>query len=113
MVYILCKYTLKYCAHSAIMVSWESGARISGAPLKSKMGKVATYMSLKCKIDVLAALKTAGYSTYKIRKEKLFGESTLTRLRAGEFQSLEVVNQLCALLNCQPGDIMEYIDDNK
>lgn len=60
------------------------------------------------KIDVLAALKTAGYSTYRIRKEKILGEATLQKIRNGESISWENMSTICKLLNCQPGDIVEY-----
>ena len=33
---------------------------------------------IKYEIDVLEALKAAGYSTYRIRKEKIFAEGTLS-----------------------------------
>ena len=65
-------------------------------------------MPIKYKIDVLAALKAAGYNTNRIRKEKLLSESTLQRLRDGELVSGENLGRLCKLLNCQPGDILEY-----
>lgn len=44
-------------------------------------------MPVKYKIDVLAALKTAGYSTYKLRREKLLGESVIQQLRDGALVS--------------------------
>jgi putative transcriptional regulator len=60
------------------------------------------------KIDVLAALKEKGYTTYKLRKEKLLGESVLTQLRAGEPVSWANVARICELLGCQVGDLLEY-----
>jgi len=68
-------------------------------------------MPIKYKIDVLAALKDSGYSTYKIRKDKIFGEATLQKMRNGELVSYENVSMLCKLLKCQPGDIMEYVEE--
>jgi len=65
-------------------------------------------MPLKYKIDILAALKDKGISTYRIRKEKLLGEATLQKLRRGEAISWESLETICALLACQPGDIIEY-----
>lgn len=65
-------------------------------------------MPIKYKIDVLAALKAAGYNTNRIRKEKLLSESTLQRLRTGELINGENLGKLCELLHCQPGDILEY-----
>ncbi len=68
-------------------------------------------MPVKYKIDVLEALKKAGYSTYKMRKEKLLGESVLQQLRKGVPVSWANLGRICRLLDCQPGDIMEYEQD--
>lgn len=68
-------------------------------------------MSLAYKINVLSALKEKGYSSYRIRKEKLLGEATLQKLRCGETVSWESIETICKLLECQPGDILEYRED--
>ena len=69
-------------------------------------------MPVKYKIDVLAALKDAGYSTYKLRKEKLLGESVLQQIRENVPVSWANLGRICELLNCQPGDILEYEEEN-
>ena len=56
---------------------------------------------IKYKINILEELANAGYNTSRLRKEKLFTESTIQRFRHG-----------CCLLKVQPGDIIEYVDDN-
>ena len=68
-------------------------------------------MAIKYKMDVLATLKEAGFSSYKIRKEKIFGESVLQQFRRGEIASWAVIDTLCTLLKCQPGDIVEHIEE--
>ena len=70
-------------------------------------------MPIKYKIDVISALKNAGYSTYRIRKERLLGEATLQKIRNKEMISLDNISTVCKLLNCQPGDIMEYVPDDE
>ena len=60
------------------------------------------------KIDVLAALKNAGYSSYRLRKEKIMGEASMQKIREGGLMSWENLSRICELLNCQPGDILEY-----
>lgn len=65
-------------------------------------------MPIKYKIDILAALKTKGYSTYKLRKEKLFGERTIQKIREGEIVNTDNLALICKLLECQPGDILEF-----
>ena len=66
---------------------------------------------IKYKINVLAELKAIGYSTYRLRKEKIFGERTMQKFRRGEIVNAENMAIVCKLLNCQPGDIMEYVDE--
>ncbi len=68
-------------------------------------------MALKYKIDVLAALKEKGITTYQIRKDRLLSESTVQKLRAGVGVSWENIETLCRLLECQPGDLMEYVPE--
>ncbi len=68
-------------------------------------------MPIRYKIDILAALKEKGYSQNRIRSEKLIGQSYLTQLRHGELVSWKTIETICKLLECQPGDILEYSDD--
>lgn len=70
-------------------------------------------MAIKYKLDVIAALKDAGYSTYKLRKDKILSESTLQKFRDGELISYENLNRICSLLNCQPGDIIKYVNESE
>ena len=63
-------------------------------------------------LDVLSKLKQAGYSSYRLRKEKIMGESKMQNIRDNKV-SAETVDQLCQLLQCQPGDILKYVPDNQ
>lgn len=67
---------------------------------------------IKYKIDLIQALKKIGYSTYKIRKEKIFNESQLQQMREHKLLAQDALNKVCTLLNCQPGDILEFIPDH-
>lgn len=67
-------------------------------------------MGLQYKIDVVSALKEKGITSYKIRSEKLLSESTLQKLRKGEGVSWDNLETLCCLLECQPSDLIEYVD---
>lgn len=68
-------------------------------------------MPIVYRIDVLTALKEAGYSSYRIRKEKLMGEATLQKIRSNTPVSWENIAIICKLLNCQPGDILKYVQE--
>lgn len=65
-------------------------------------------MPLQFKIDVVAALKEKGYTSYKIRNEKILSESTLQKLRAGKGISWDNLEILCKYLDCDISDILEY-----
>jgi putative transcriptional regulator len=68
-------------------------------------------MALQFKINVISALKDKGFTTYTLRKEQLLSESTIQKLRSGKGVSWENIETLCRLLECQPGDLMEYVKD--
>ena len=60
---------------------------------------------------LFALLKEKGYSTYRIRKEKLIGQATFTAIKNGTGGlDAKTMDRLCKVLNCQPGDIMEYVE---
>jgi putative transcriptional regulator len=68
-------------------------------------------MPLRYKIDVLEALKEKGFTTYILRKESKLSQSTIQKLREGKGIAWENLENLCALLDCQPGDSIEYVKD--
>ena len=72
------------------------------------------YSRLRYKINVLAALKEAGYSTGRIRSEKIMGEQMVQKIRKGdEMPSWGTIEIICKILNCQPGDIVEYVPEEE
>lgn len=60
--------------------------------------------------NVLQQLKQNGYSTYYLSKNKIMGNSKIQNIRENRVDA-KTINQICQLLNCQPGDILEYIPD--
>ena len=66
-------------------------------------------MAIRYKVDVLAELKKKGYSSTRIREEKLIGQSYLQQLRRGELVSWKTLETICSLLECQPGDLIEFV----
>lgn len=62
---------------------------------------------------LLALMESKGLTTYKIRKEKIISESTLQNIREGKRITTDAVAALCGALHCQPGDILEYVQDDE
>lgn len=56
-------------------------------------------------------LTERGYSaTYWLRSNGI-SPTIVNKLRKNERINSDTINNLCRLLECQPGDIMEYIED--
>lgn len=68
-------------------------------------------MPLRFKIDVLAELKKRGITTYTIRRDRIMSESTVQKLRSGQGLAWDSIETICRLLNCQPGDIIEFVQE--
>ena len=65
-------------------------------------------MPVVYKIDILDELKKAGYSSYRLRKDKILGERVIQQLRDGELVSWAVIGRICELLQVDVGDILHY-----
>lgn len=73
-----------------------------------------TFGKIKYKINIMKALKSKGYSSFRLRKENLFSQATMTKFRNGIIcygNNGSNLDKLCRLLDCQPGDIIEYVPD--
>lgn len=61
---------------------------------------------------LFALLKERGITSYKIRKENLISQAALTKMKNGEGNiDTRTLERLCAVLQCQLGDLMEYVEE--
>ena len=61
---------------------------------------------------LIALLKEKGYTTYRIRKENIMSQSAWQKILTGTGDiDTRTIKRLCEVLNCQPGDLMEYVPD--
>lgn len=58
-------------------------------------------------------LKERGHSSTYWLRQNGFHSATVTKLRKNQRVNTDTINALCTLLNCQPGDILEYVLDEK
>lgn len=68
---------------------------------------------LTYKINVLETLKESGYTTSRLRKEKLLGENAIQTLRRGDMIGIIALEKICTLLDMQPGNIIKYVENEK
>ncbi len=69
---------------------------------------------IRLRVDVLALLREAGYSSYKLGRkgDRIFCEDAIQRFRHQGYVTMGELDKLCSLLNCQPGDLIAYESDN-
>lgn len=69
----------------------------------------------KYKKDILKELSNRGYTSTKIRKDKILSQATLQNIRQGKGITTDTINTICVILRCQPSDIIEIVptDDEK
>jgi DNA-binding Xre family transcriptional regulator len=60
---------------------------------------------------LLKLLEDKGINSYVIKKEHIIGQASFTKIKTGGDIDTRTIAKLCNYLNCQPGDIMEYIPD--
>lgn len=59
----------------------------------------------------LKLLIDRGIKKKEIMEMTGISRGTLARMNTNEYVSLEVIDKLCKALNCQPGDLIEYLPD--
>ena len=58
---------------------------------------------------ILKELSNRGYTSTKLRKDKIISEGTMQHIRNGKSITIETLNIICLLLRCTPNDIIEII----
>lgn len=60
---------------------------------------------------LLKKMDEQGITSYTIKKNNVIGQATLKKIKDGGDIDTRTIAKLCKLLNCQPGDILEYVED--
>ena len=66
-------------------------------------------MPLVWRLNPLQLLKDCGYTTYRIREEKIFAQSTLAKLRHEEPIAWSELEKLCQLTGKSPGKLIAFV----
>lgn len=66
---------------------------------------------LTYKIDVIGTLKENGYNSTKILKEGIISQTAMQKFRKGEMVGIKTLEQLCRILDMQPGNIIKYVEE--
>lgn len=61
---------------------------------------------------LLILLNKRGIPKTKLHDDLNLGQATIAKFSKHEPVSFEVLDKLCKYLEVQPGDLMEYVDEN-
>ena len=56
-------------------------------------------------------MKDRGVTTYTLTYKKGFSAYTITNLKRNKSITMNTLEKLCAVLNCTPNDIIEFVED--
>ena len=65
------------------------------------------------KIDVIAALKEKGYTSYALKQKGIIGQQTFQNIRGGHVPGLKTMDYICNLLEMDIGDIIEHVREKQ
>ena len=68
-------------------------------------------MAIKPKVNLLALLKECGYSSYRLRQDRIMRENRIQKLRLGGLPSWNELDTICKLTNSRIEDLIEYVPD--
>ena len=77
------------------------------------MSQKGVIVMIVYKIDVIETLKESGYNTTRILRENLISQSAMQKIRKGEMVGIKTLDQICTLLDMQPGNIIKYVEEEK
>lgn len=60
---------------------------------------------------LLKLMQERGITSYTIRKNNIIGQASLKKIKEGGDIDTRTIAKLCKLLECQPGDILEYVEE--
>ena len=61
---------------------------------------------------LIKLMEQAHINTYVIKRDKIIGQASYAKILSGGDIDTRTINKLCKALNCQPGDILEYVPDD-
>lgn len=60
---------------------------------------------------LIALMREKGITSYTLKRDNIIGQATYKKIMEGGDIDTRTIAKLCKLLECQPGDILEYAPD--
>ena len=60
---------------------------------------------------LIALMRERGITSYTLKRDNIIGQATYKKIMEGGDIDTRTIAKLCKLLECQPGDILEYVPE--
>lgn len=62
---------------------------------------------------MLKLLSDHGITSYTVKRDNIIGQATFRKIKEGGDIDTRTIAKMCEVLQCQPGDILEYVPDEE
>ena len=62
---------------------------------------------------LLELFRDRGITSYTIKKDNIIGQASYKKIKEGGDIDTRTIAKLCKYLECQPGDILEYVPERE
>lgn len=62
---------------------------------------------------LLDLMNKRGIAKGELQEMARFSSATMAKISSNKAVSLKVISDICKALECQPGDILEYVEENE
>lgn len=62
---------------------------------------------------LIALMRDRGITSYTLKRDNIIGQATYKKIMEGGDIDTRTIAKLCKLLECQPGDILEYVPEEQ
>lgn len=57
-------------------------------------------------------MESKGITSYVCKRDKIIGQATYRKIMEGGDIDTRTIAKMCEVLNCQPGDLLEYLPES-
>ena len=61
---------------------------------------------------MLRLMEEKGITSYVCKRDNIIGQATYRKIKEGGDIDTRTIAKMCEVLNCQPGDLLEYVKED-
>lgn len=62
---------------------------------------------------MIERMNDRGITSYTVKRDNIIGQATFRKIKEGGDIDTRTIAKMCEVLDCQPGDLLEYVPESK